>query len=179
MKYNGKTIFLDRDGVINVKAPEGEYIRSWQEFKFLPGVIEAMSKLKQSGYRLILITNQRGIARKLMTEDDLKTIHNNMQSELSKYNACFDAIYYCPHDKNECNCRKPDIGMFLKALMEFPDIDFDTSYMIGDSITDMLAGKTIGCKNIFINNKDLMMGKDINPYGNSLSLKECVFKYFI
>ena len=145
-----KTVFLDRDGVINRKPPEGDYVKSWEEFEFLPKAPEALRLLKEAGIRLIIVTNQRGIARGLMTERDLEEIHRCMLAELARLQASVDAIYYCPHEEGICDCRKPRIGMFQQAQQDFPDIDFANSAVIGDSLKDMEVGTRLGCLTILI-----------------------------
>ena len=142
-----KTIFLDRDGVINCKAPEHDYIKNWQDFIFLPNVPEAISKLNHAGYIVIIVTNQRGIARGMMSTTDLDDIHKKMCEKLLCYDAKIDAIYVCPHDIGECTCRKPDIGLFLEAEKDF-NISKSESWMIGDSDSDIEAGKRFGIKTI-------------------------------
>lgn len=144
------TVFLDRDGVINRKRPEGEYVKCWKEFEFLRKAKEALRLLKEAGLRLVIVTNQRGIARGFMTEVDLSEIHSRMQAELVAASASVDAIYYCPHDEGACDCRKPRVGMFLQAQEDFPDIDFGSSVVIGDSLLDMEAGARLGCETILI-----------------------------
>ena len=99
MNKNVGTVFLDRDGVINVKAPEGDYIKSWSEFHFLPGVIDAIRLLNDNNYLVIIITNQRGVARHMMTMQNLHDIHSSMEEELQRYGAHIDGIYVCPHEK--------------------------------------------------------------------------------
>lgn len=147
-----KAVFLDRDGVINKKAPEGDYIKSWNEFVFLPGAIEAIKKLNEKGFLVIIVSNQRGIAKGLLTEDDLNDIHTKMQEELEKAGAKIDGIYYCPHDiKDHCNCRKPNPGLLIKAAKEW-NIDINQSWMIGDQPSDIEAGKRAGCRTILIKN---------------------------
>jgi D-glycero-D-manno-heptose 1,7-bisphosphate phosphatase len=145
-----KTVFLDRDGVINRKPPEGDYVKSWEEFEFLPKAPEALRLLKEAGMRLIIVTNQRGIARGLMTERDLEEIHKHMLAELARFQASIDAIYYCPHEEGVCDCRKPRVGLFRQAQQDFPDIDFANSAIIGDSLKDMEAGTRLGFLTIFI-----------------------------
>jgi D-glycero-D-manno-heptose 1,7-bisphosphate phosphatase len=144
---NYDTIFLDRDGVINRKRDD-DYVKGWDEFEFLPRVPEALQLLTQAGYRLIVVTNQRGIARGWMTEADLHDIHARMIRELTL--ATIAAIYFCPHDKDQCECRKPQTGLFRQAQRDFPDIDFARSIVIGDSLSDMQAGASLGCRNILI-----------------------------
>lgn len=145
-----RTIFLDRDGVVNKKMPEGQYVRSWGEFHLLPGVPEAIARLNQSGLRVVVVSNQRGIARNLYTASDVETIHSELQNLLASHGARVDAFYICPHDDGECNCRKPLPGMFEQAVAEFRDISPTTSAMIGDSLSDMEFGARLGMKTILI-----------------------------
>jgi len=147
-----KTVFLDRDGVINRKPPEGDYVKCWEEFEFLPRAPEALRLLKEAGIRVIIVTNQRGIARGLMTERNLEEIHKRMLAELARFQASVDAIYYCPHEEGVCDCRKPRVGLFRQAQQDFQDIDFANSAVIGDSLKDMEAGTQLGCLTIFIAN---------------------------
>lgn len=146
-------IFLDRDGVINKKMPEGDYVKAWEEFYFLPGAFEALRILKQNNFLNIIITNQRCIAKRIITEDKLKKIHQNMLREITRYGGGIDAIYFCPHEIFEnCDCRKPKPGMIIKAINDFKnrgiDINLKNSYMIGDSKTDILTGKAVGLNTI-------------------------------
>jgi len=145
-----RAVFLDRDGVINKKAPDGLYITSWQQFELLPGAAEAIRLLNRLGFKVIVITNQRGIARGMMTEQELREIHEKMLRELERSAARIDAIYYCPHNEGECRCRKPEVGLFLEAQRDFPAIALEESYVIGDSRTDMEISKRLGCKGILI-----------------------------
>jgi D-glycero-D-manno-heptose 1,7-bisphosphate phosphatase len=146
---NYDTIFLDRDGVINRKRDD-DYVKRWSEFEFLPRVQEALQLLTQAGARLIIVTNQRGIARGWMTEADLHDIHARMQTELEAAGARIAAIYYCPHDKDQCDCRKPGVGLFLQAQRDFPDLEFAKAVLIGDSASDMEAGAKLGCRHILL-----------------------------
>ena len=142
-----KVFFLDRDGLINRKTVEHDYIRTWSEFEFLPGVHEAVKKINDAGYYVIVITNQQGVARNIMTIADVNDIHQKMKIELKKFNAFIDGIYVCPHAEGTCTCRKPDIGLFHMAEQEF-EIDKDGSWMIGDSEVDEQAGKKYGIQTI-------------------------------
>jgi histidinol-phosphate phosphatase family protein len=145
-----RAVFLDRDGVVNRKPPEGDYIKRWSEFEFLPNVKAAIKKLNKEGFLIIVASNQRGIAKGFMTEDDLEEIHLRMKEELKKAGAVIDGIYYCPHDIEEhCGCRKPEPGLLLRAAREH-DIDLDGSWMIGDGESDIEAGKRAGCKTILV-----------------------------
>ena len=146
-----KAVFLDRDGVVNRKL-ENDYVKNWNEFCFLPGVFEAIKAIKEKGYLVIVVTNQRGIARGLMTEEDLEEIHQRMQKELEKHGAEVDDIFYCPHDiSDNCNCRKPKPGMLIQAHKKW-NIDFASSFIIGDSNSDIEAGKRVGCQGILTAN---------------------------
>lgn len=146
-----KVIFLDRDGVINKKPPRGEYVKSWEEFKFLPGSIEALKILNQKGYSIYLITIQAGIGRGMMTEEDLTSIHQKMKEELGENGTKIDGIYYCPHEMNEnCECRKPKPGLFFQAARDH-NIDLTKTVFIGDDEKrDLGAGKAAGCKTILV-----------------------------
>lgn len=145
-----KVIFIDRDGVINKKMPEGDYVKSWEEFEFRPGSIVALKLLIGTGYAIFVVTNQRGIARKLMSEDDLATIHKNMEADLGKHGIRLAGIYHCPHGyEDNCECRKPKPGLLLRAAREH-DLDLTESLLIGDSESDMQAGIAAGCKTMFL-----------------------------
>ena len=139
-----ETVFLDRDGTINVKAGEGDYIKSWEEFEFLPGAVDAVRALRAAGRTVVIVTNQRGIALGRMTEADLAAIHRHMVEALGGV----DAIYHCPHDIGECDCRKPLPGMLERAAGELPGVDLARSVMIGDSDSDMDAGRAVGARTI-------------------------------
>ena len=145
-----QTVFLDRDGVINRKLPEGQYVTSWQHFHLLPGVPQAIARLNQAGLRVIVVTNQRGIALGLYTAKDVETIHAQLNQLLALSGAHIDAFYFCPHDKRECNCRKPLPGLFEQAQKDSPEIQPETSLIIGDSLSDIEFGRNIGMKTIFI-----------------------------
>jgi len=131
------TIFLDRDGILNEKMPEGEYVARWSDFRVLPGVPAALRRLNNSGLRVIVVTNQRGVALGLYTLADVEAIHAAFQQALAAAGARIDAFFICPHDKNQCNCRKPLPGLFEQAVVRFPAITPATSVMIGDSLTDV------------------------------------------
>lgn len=144
-----KVIFLDRDGVINKKAPEGDYIKSWKEFHFLEKVPEAIHIFNDLGFRVIVVSNQRGIARGLMAISDVNYIHEQINKQISAYKAHIDAFFVCPHEKGTCHCRKPDIGLFLQSEQIFP-VDKLHSFMMGDSITDIEAGHNFGIRSVAI-----------------------------
>src|SRR5271166_1808200 len=111
-----RAAFLDRDGVINRKAPEGKYVTRWEDMEFLPGVREAIRRLNNAGFLVIVASNQRCVARGLITADELDSMHARVRREFQAAGATIDAIYYCPHDSQPpCNCRKPHPGMLLEA----------------------------------------------------------------
>jgi D-glycero-D-manno-heptose 1,7-bisphosphate phosphatase len=149
-----KVVFLDRDGVINKKAPKHDYIKTLQEFEFLPNVDKAIRLLNNHGFIVLIITNQRGIARGLMKEKDLYNIHQEMCAKLREKKAIINDIFVCPHENNECTCRKPNIGLFLQAEAKYL-IDKKKTFMVGDSNTDIEAGKRYGVKTIAINKERL------------------------
>jgi D-glycero-D-manno-heptose 1,7-bisphosphate phosphatase len=144
------TVFLDRDGTLNVKAPEGDYVTSVEQFALLPGAAEAVRLLSDAEVRVVVVTNQRGIALGRMTEDDLALIHRRMLDELEAAGGRVAGVYHCPHEAGECDCRKPDVGMFLQAQRDFPEIDFARSAVIGDSRSDIAAAGRIGATPVFL-----------------------------
>jgi D-glycero-D-manno-heptose 1,7-bisphosphate phosphatase len=147
---NIRTVFLDRDGVINEKAPEGEYICSPAEFHVLPGVPESIARMNRMGLRVVVVSNQRGIAKGLYATEDVEAIHSALQELLARYGARIDAFFICPHDKDECRCRKPMPGMFDQAVKTFPGVRADESVMIGDSLVDVEFGRRLGMPTILI-----------------------------
>jgi D-glycero-D-manno-heptose 1,7-bisphosphate phosphatase len=145
-----RAVFLDRDGVINRKAPEGDYIKSWPELELLPGVGEAIARLNGSGYLVWIITNQRGVARGLMSERELSDIHQRMTAQLAAEGAIIDGISVCLHDHaDRCDCRKPKPGMLLRAA-EARGLRLGRSWMIGDRPSDIGAGRAAGCRTILV-----------------------------
>lgn len=155
-----KAIFLDRDGVINRKAPEGDYIIRWEDFEFLPTVIEAVGEINRAEFSAIVITNQRCVAKGLITADQLEALHQRMSDLLAERGARIDSIYYCPHETEPvCRCRKPAPGMFLDAARDH-GIDLTASWMIGDSDLDIEAGKNAGCKTALVAGVDSGVGSD-------------------
>jgi D-glycero-D-manno-heptose 1,7-bisphosphate phosphatase len=141
-----RAAFLDRDGVINRKPPEGQYVTRWEEIQFLPGVAEAVALLGGAGFRVIVVTNQRCVAKSLLTVPELDLIHQRMCGELAVAGAVIDEVYYCPHEEEPpCSCRKPAPGLLLTAARAH-QIDLTASWMIGDSERDIEAGRKAGCR---------------------------------
>jgi len=147
-------IFLDRDGVINRKKPEGEYVSRWQEFEFLPGALDAIRRFVQKRIPVFVVTNQRGVARGGIAEGVLSDIHARMSGEFEKSRAALSGIYTCTHDEGGCGCRKPMPGLLLRAAGEH-GIDLARSYMIGDSASDIEAGRRAGTYTILLTDNPL------------------------
>ena len=167
------TAFLDRDGVINEKPQVGRYVSTSQEFRLLPGAAEAIRLLNEARVRVVVVTNQRGVALGVMSMEQLEGVHYHVAEELQRAGAHLDAIYCCPHAENSCDCRKPSIGMFLQAKSEFPDILFDEVYVMGDSDRDMEAGRRLGARLIRI-------GQPASPdESGAPSLLDAVTRYIV
>ena len=146
------TLFLDRDGVINVKLDE-RYVQDPSEFEFISGAEKAISLLSTIFKRIIIVTNQQGIGKGIMTENDLNFLHDYMISELVKSEGRIDEVYFCPHLVSEkCGCRKPNPGMIQQAKLDFPEINFENSYLVGDSLSDLEAGERMNLLAIRVDN---------------------------
>lgn len=146
-----RCLFIDRDGVINVKQPDGHYVCSWDQFEFIPETIDWVRLFNTLGYLVIVVTNQRGVARGKMTQEALNAIHARMVRELSCFDATIDDIFVCPHEKDQCDCRKPKPGL-IRAAVDKWDIDLANSIMIGDSPSDQQLAENCGLR--FIGAKD-------------------------
>lgn len=145
------TIILDRDGVINKKAPKAQYITKWADWEWLPGSKEAICDLKNAGYKIIIVSNQAGIARNFMTHENLADIHSQMQLDLKACGGSIDKIYYCPHGWDDnCDCRKPKPGMLFRAQRDF-HLDLSRTYFVGDDERDKMAGDAAGMDTILVN----------------------------
>jgi D-glycero-D-manno-heptose 1,7-bisphosphate phosphatase len=144
------TVFIDRDGVVNEKMPEGRYVTTWRDFHVLPGVVEAIGLLNQARLRVVVVSNQRGIALGLYSIEDVRAINAEFERMLEAAGMHVDGIYFCPHDKKECNCRKPLPGLFEQAAKDIPGISATSSVMMGDSVSDIEFGRRLGMKTIFI-----------------------------
>ena len=142
-----RAVFLDRDGTIAEDVP---YCSRVEDFKILPTVSQGIRLLNKQGLKVVIITNQSGIARGYFTRETLSLIHQKMKEELAKYDAWIDAIYVCPHHPEErCECRKPKPTLLLQAAKE-NGIALKLSYMVGDNAKDIEAGKAAGCKTILV-----------------------------
>jgi|SRR5882672_7117062 len=145
-----RAVFLDRDGVINRKAPEGQYITHWEDMEILSGVVEAIQQFGKAEFKVVVVTNQRCVAKGLLGEAELQDLHLKLTELLASRGAVIDAIYYCPHEKNAgCSCRKPAPGMLLTAAREH-EINLGESWMVGDSPSDLRAGKSAGCRTALV-----------------------------
>lgn len=148
------TLFLDRDGVINVRFP-GDYVKRVEEFEFLPGAPEAIAKLSGIFGRVIVVTNQQGISKGYYTHNDLAEIHAFMKRAVENAGGKIDAVYYAHQLAQENSpMRKPGTGMALQAKQDFPEIDFSKSIMVGDSESDMEFAHGVGMKAVFVGGKD-------------------------
>ena len=148
MSTKTKAAFIDRDGVIN---EERNYVHRVADFVLLPGVVQGLTLLRDAGYRLIVVTNQAGIARGYFDQVEMDRLHNHLRAQLAEHGVVLDAIYFCPHHPQgtirplaiQCECRKPSPGMLLQAAMDF-DLDLASSVLIGDKLSDLQAGKRAG-----------------------------------
>ena len=167
------TLFLDRDGVINRRLP-GDYVKSWEEFEFLPGVKESLAKLSGIFGRIIIVTNQQGIGKGLMTEEGLKEIHQKMITEVEAAGGRIDAVYHCPGlAKDNPPCRKPNPGMGLQAQQDFPEIVFNKSVMVGDSPSDMEFGTSLGMNCLYVGEEKIISLKQYK----SIDKLQGIFEY--
>lgn len=165
MDWKGKidkfwTLFLDRDGVINVRLID-DYVKNINEFEFLPGVLDAFKIFTEKFGRIIIVTNQQGVGKGLMTLQDVDTVHQFMTKEIEAQKGRIDAIYVCPQLKSDPdNFRKPSPRMAYMAQHDFPEIDFDKSIMIGDSNSDIEFGKNAGMYTILIGDEPVKCKPD-------------------
>ncbi|MDR0364213.1 MAG: HAD-IIIA family hydrolase [Bacteroidales bacterium] len=153
------SLFLDRDGVINRRIP-GDYVKTIDEFQFLPGVLDAFKIFSGKFSHIFVVTNQQGIGKGLMSRGELHKVHDYLQSEIKKSGERIDRIFYAPYLESDHHpMRKPGIGMGLEAKKAFPNVDFKKSIMAGDSMSDMIFGKRLKMKTVFIGD-DLQKCRD-------------------
>jgi histidinol-phosphate phosphatase family protein len=150
-----KAVFLDRDGVINKYPGDKEYVKSWSEFHFLPRVKLALHSLNKRGFKIFIISNQAGVLKGVYSKENLKQITRNMLKELSDSGINISGVFYCMHRKEDnCSCRKPKTGLIDMAISKLKDdnlnLALSESYFIGDTITDIEAGKSVGLKTILV-----------------------------
>lgn len=175
-----KVIFLDRDGVINKDPGFGGYIKSWKEFEFLPDSLNALVKLNQAGFEVIVISNQAGVAKGLYALQDLDEISRNMLREVEKAGGKIRAVHYCPHrDEDDCDCRKPKTGLFSQATQGL-EVDFTDTFFVGDNRRDILAAKAIGARSIFVlSGNTKLQDLDVRPDFIARDLSEAVDKIIL
>lgn len=155
------TLFLDRDGVINVRFPD-DYVKRVSEFEFIPGVKEAIAEFTKLFGRIVVVTNQQGIAKGFYSHDDLLAIHTFMKEEIAKAGGRIDAVYYAPQLASENSpMRKPGTGMAMQAKNDFPQIDFAKSIMVGDSGSDMEFAYKAGMHAVFAGEAKPAAGADL------------------
>lgn len=143
------TLFLDRDGVINDEIV-GRYITKWSEFSFCDGSLGAIRQLSDLFGRVVIVTNQRGVGRGIMTIADLQEIHSGMKASIAEEGGNIDKIYACTAIEDDDHNRKPNTGMAVQAQEDFPEIDFHKSVMVGNNLTDMEFGKRMGMQTVFL-----------------------------
>jgi D-glycero-D-manno-heptose 1,7-bisphosphate phosphatase len=173
-------VMLDRDGVLNKRPPRGHYVRNCRELEWLSGALEALRLLKKAGYRVIVVSNQAGVGRGVMTETDLLQIHNRMRAEAQEAGGQIDEIYYCPHDWNErCDCRKPSPGMFFQAQREL-NLDLSRTPFFGDDERDAEAAERAGCFFVHVSEEKPLLEsarrllKDQSTKGNAYHAKTSI-----
>lgn len=166
-----KFVFLDRDGVVNTKLPPQHYVTRPEDLILEDGAAAAIGRLNTAGIAVLLVTNQRGIALGLFTEEDLRRIHTHLGILLRAQGAHLDAIYYCPHHRDACGCRKPLPGMFHQAFAEHPGASSANSLLIGDSHCDIQAGHDLGMPTVFIEGRE-----DTRDHGNEEAAELATFR---
>jgi len=181
---NIEYVFLDRDGVLNQKPSRGKYITRMEELALLPGVEDAIAALNRSGRKVVVLTNQRGIALGLYTQAELDRIHAHLQAQLAVRGGHLDAIYVCPHDAGQCDCRKPLTGLFEQAFRDFPEATPQRSIMVGDSLRDIEAGLRVGMVTAMILSDDGEPTAEDDRAAalaqvSARSLSELVDRYFV
>ena len=146
---SGQTVFLDRDGTINVKAPPGQYVTSSAALVLIPGSAAAIARLNAAGVRVVLVTNQRWLSGPAADPAGYARVHARLEELLAAAGAHLDAAYYCPHDRGRCGCRKPGTGMLTRAA-RVHRFSLAAAVMIGDSETDVAAGQAAGTATILL-----------------------------
>ncbi|MEA3335515.1 MAG: D-glycero-beta-D-manno-heptose 1,7-bisphosphate 7-phosphatase [Chloroflexota bacterium] len=143
-----RAVFLDRDGVINENR--ADYVRSWADVEFLPGVFPALERLAASDLAIVVITNQSPVGRGILTMEEMNAINDALVARIRSEGGRIDAVYACPHrPEDDCTCRKPRPGMLLQAAKDM-DIDLGASFLVGDAVTDIEAGLRAGCRPVMV-----------------------------
>ena len=165
MDWNSKidkswTLFLDRDGVINTRLVD-DYVKNINEFQFIPGVLEAFKIFAEKFGHIIIVSNQQGVGKGIMTMQDVESVHDYMLKEIEKQQGRIDAIYVCPQLKSDPdNFRKPSPRMAYMAQHDFPDIDLEKSIMVGDMNSDLEFGKNCGMFTVVVGNEPIKIKPD-------------------
>ena len=163
-------LFLDRDGVINRRLP-GAYVKTWNQFDFLEGVLEAIAILALRFHPIIVVTNQQGIGKGLMSSHELELVHQKMIAAIEAAGGRIDAVYYCGDlSGNQPNCRKPNPSMAFQAKKKFPQLEFSDSIIVGDSLSDIEFGANLGMKTVLIETKLEELGKIAEAEQNGLRI---------
>lgn len=152
-----KVVFIDRDGVIN--RNRGDHVKNWDEFVFLPHAVDSLVELTRHGFRTVILTNQAVVNRGIVSRETIDEIHTRMLAVLEAAGARVEAVFYCPHRPEErCHCRKPQPGLLLQAADRL-GIDLSQSYLIGDAVADVAAGRAVGCRTILV-----MSGRGVRQF---------------
>lgn len=160
-----RAVFLDRDGVINA-SPKNRFVRRWDEFRFLPGVLKALKRLNDEGELCIVVSNQSGVGRKVMSNKALDEIHRRMVGAIARHGGRIQAVYACPHrPQDRCPCRKPGLGLIRQAVQRF-SIDLPHSFVVGDSPKDLRMGRAAGCQTILV-----LSGKTDSQRASQLAIR--------
>jgi histidinol-phosphate phosphatase family protein len=158
-----KIIFIDRDGVIN-RGKDNGYITCWEEFEFLHGVFGALKKLTQAGFKIIIISNQQGVGKRLFSTQSLADLTERMLERIKRNEGKIWSVHYCPHlAEDNCICRKPKQGLFKQAVVGMM-VDFSQTYMIGDTEKDVQAAKNIGLKTILVLSGNTKKKQDVGNF---------------
>jgi len=150
MNARPSAVLLDRDGTINVKAPDGDYITHPDQVQLIPGAAQAIAALNRASIPVVVVTNQRGIALGRMTEEDLEAVGATLDQRLEVENARLDWVFHCPHDKGTCSCRKPGTLLLERARQWLGLPTLAEAVMIGDSESDVLAGRAVGARTVLL-----------------------------
>jgi D-glycero-D-manno-heptose 1,7-bisphosphate phosphatase len=163
-------IILDRDGVINEDSIE--YIKSPEEWRAIPGSLEAIAKLNRAGHQVVVATNQSGVAREYFSLETLQAIHQKMRTELAAVGGHIDAIFFCPHQPDDnCDCRKPKPGLF-KQIGKAYNTNFNNAISVGDSFRDIQAAQAVGCKAVLVETGKGLGELEKHPELNSVPVFE-------
>ncbi|MFH1970196.1 MAG: HAD family hydrolase [Verrucomicrobiota bacterium] len=156
----GRCVFFDRDGIVNASPGADCYVTRWEDFHLLPEFVEVLRVVRAHGYQAVIVTNQRAVARRLVSAEDVEAMHRSLRDLLwQSYSLDLLDVAYCPHDVGQCDCRKPAPGM-LKAMAAKHGLDLAASWMVGDAETDIEAGRRAGCRTIRVNGDEAVSKAD-------------------